>query len=64
MRIDAQGNVLQGPTLITTTHHLHRGDDAFMLDGRAAWMTGNAAGKKLYLHLVDAALGYQVVVLD
>lgn len=64
MRIDAQGNVLQGPTLITNAHHLHRGDDAFVLDGRAAWMTGNAAGKKLYLHLVDAALGYQVVVLD
>jgi hypothetical protein len=64
MRLDAQGNVLQGPTLITNAHHLHRGDDAFMLDGRAAWMTGNATEKKLYLHLVDAALGYQVVVVE
>jgi hypothetical protein len=64
MRLDAQGNVLQGPTLITNAHHLHRGDDAFMLDGRAAWMTGNATEKKLYLHLVDAVLGYQVVVVE
>jgi hypothetical protein len=64
MRIDAQGNVLQDPTLITTAHHLHRGDDAFVLDGRVAWMTGNATAEKLYLHLVDATLGYQVVVLD
>jgi hypothetical protein len=64
VRLDAQGNVLQGPTFITNAHHLHRGDDAFMLDGRAAWMTGNATEKKLYLHLVDAVLGYQVVVVE
>ncbi len=64
MLIDASGNMLQGPALITSAHHLHRGDDAFLLDGRVAWMTGDAVGKKLYIHLVDAALDYQVMVLD
>ncbi|MCB8985831.1 MAG: hypothetical protein H6659_18530 [Ardenticatenaceae bacterium] len=64
LRIDAQGTVLQGPAMITSAHHLQRGDDAFLLDGRAAWMTGNAVEQKLYLHLVDAALGYQVITLD
>jgi len=64
MRIDAQGNVLQAPTLVTSAYHLPRGDDAFLLDGRAAWMTGDWARKELYIHLVDAVLGYEVVVLE
>src|SRR5690606_23107251 len=64
MLIDDHGNILRGATLVTANHHLHRGDDAFLLDGRAAWMTGNAAEKKLYIHLVDADLGYELVTLD
>ncbi|MBN2393399.1 MAG: hypothetical protein JXR84_21890 [Anaerolineae bacterium] len=64
MRIDDNGNVLQAATLITDQHHLHRGDDAFLLDGRAAWMTGNGVEQKLYIHLVDTFLNYEMVTLD
>ncbi len=64
LRIDAQGNILQPATLITSAHHLHRGDDAFLLDGRAAWMTGNANTRQLYIHFVDADLSYEMVTLD
>ena len=64
MLIDAQGNVLREAALITTEHHLHRGDDAFFLDNGAAWVTGNAANQELYIHLVDASLGYEMVTLD
>ena len=63
MVIDDKGNRLQPPTLITNEHHLHRGDDAFLLDNRAAWMTGNAAEQKLHLHMVDASLKYKMVTL-
>jgi hypothetical protein len=62
--IDDKGNTLHGPTFITNAHHLHRGDDAFLLDGRAAWMTGNAAEKQLRLHFVDVLLNYQMVTID
>jgi hypothetical protein len=64
MVINAQGNPLQAATLITSEHHLHRGDDAFFLDSRAAWMTGNAAEKELLLHFVDGSLHYEMVVLE
>lgn len=62
--IDAEGNILQPATLLTNEHHLHRGDDAFLLDGRAAWMTGNAAQQTLTIHLVDASLNYEMVTLE
>jgi hypothetical protein len=64
MLIDAQGNILQAARLITSAHHLPRGDDAFLLDKRAAWMTGSAAGQKLYIHFVDASLNYEMVTLN
>lgn len=64
MLIDAQGNSLQAATLITGEHHLHRGDDAFFLDDRAAWMTGNAVTQELYIHFVDASLAYEMVTVD
>jgi len=64
MVIDDHGNILQEATLITDEHHLHRGDDAFLLDNRAAWMTGSATEQKLYIHLVDASLNYESVPLD
>jgi hypothetical protein len=64
MVIDDQGNRLRAATLITDKHHLHRGDDAFFLDNRAAWITGNAAEQKLYIHFVDAALTYEMVTVD
>ena len=62
--IDDKGNVLSAATQLTDEHHLHRGDDAFLLDNRAAWMTGNAAERKLYIHFVDASLNYELVTLD
>ena len=64
MVIDDEGNILQAATLITDQHHLHRGDDAFFLDNRAAWMTGSEAEQELYIHFVDAALTYEMVTLD
>jgi hypothetical protein len=64
MVINANGDIIRAATLLTNAHHLHRGDDAFMLDNRAAWMTGNATTQKLYLHLVDASLNYEIVTLD
>jgi hypothetical protein len=64
MVIDAKGNILRAATLITNEHHLPRGDDAFLLDNRAAWMTGNAAERKLYIHFVDASLNYEMVTLN
>jgi hypothetical protein len=64
MVIDDLGNILHPAKLITAGHHLHRGDDAFLLDNRAAWMTGNTAEHRLYLHFVDASLNYEMVTLD
>jgi hypothetical protein len=64
MVIDDKGNILRAATLITDEHHLHRGDDAFLLDNRAAWMTGNAVEQKLHIHFVDASLNYEMVTLD
>lgn len=64
MVIDDQGNILQAARLITDEYHLHRGDDAFLLDGRAAWMTGNATEQELYIHFVDATLNYERVILE
>lgn len=64
MLIDDEGNILQAATLITDAHHLHRGDDAFFLDGRAAWMTGNRSQQKLYIHFVDDSLNYEMMTLD
>lgn len=64
MVIDANGDILRASTLITETYHLHRGDDAFLLDGKAAWMTGNASRQELRLHLVDAFLNYEMITID
>ena len=59
--IDDEGNLLQNAKLLTAQHHLHRGDDAFFLNNRAAWMTGSAAEKELRIHFVDASLNYEMV---
>lgn len=47
-----------------TDSHLPRGDDAFTLDGEAAWMTGDSEAKELHLHVVDKALAYRRVVVE
>lgn len=64
MIIDASGNTIQAAKLLTAADHLPRGDDAFLLNGRAGWLTGSAPGKKLYLHLVDATLNYTMFTLN
>lgn len=64
MLIDDEGNVLRPATLVTSEHHLPRGDDAFLLDGCAAWMTGSEANKSLTIHFVDENLTYQQVTLN
>jgi hypothetical protein len=64
MIIDDKGTILRPAALITNKHHLPRGDDAFLLNNCAGWVTGNAAEKKLYIHLVDANLNYQMMILD
>ena len=64
MVIDAQGNILQNAKLLTDHHHLHRGDDAFFVDGKAAWMTGSTADKELRIHFVDSALNYHMTTIQ
>lgn len=64
MVIDNRGNITTPAKLITLQHHLHRGDDTFLLNSRAAWMTGNGAEQKLYIHFVDASLNYEMVTLN
>jgi hypothetical protein len=64
MIIDDQGTILHPATLITNTYHLHRGDDAFLLDNRAAWMTGNRERQELIIHIVDTSLNYESVTLQ
>lgn len=64
MIVNASGDTLQAAKLLTNAHHLPRGDDAFLLNGRAGWITGSAAGKKLYIHLVGAALNYTMFTLN
>jgi hypothetical protein len=64
MVIDDEGVILRPTKLITNQHHLPRGDDAFFLNNRAAWMTGSTAEKKLHIHFVDDLLNYEMVTLD
>jgi hypothetical protein len=64
MIIDDQGNAIRAATLVTNKHHLPRGDDAFLMEGRAAWITGNAVEQKLLIHFVDASLSYEMVTVD
>jgi hypothetical protein len=64
MVIDDKGNTIHEATLVTAEHHLPRGDDAVLLDQRAAWVTGSAVEQKLHIHLVDASLNYEMVTVD
>ncbi|MEM1228716.1 MAG: PA14 domain-containing protein [Planctomycetota bacterium] len=61
--IDDHGQTVQEASLITKNHHLHRGDDAFLLDSQAGWMTGNATEESLQIHLVDTDLKYSKHIL-
>nr|MCU0348423.1 hypothetical protein [Saprospiraceae bacterium] len=37
---------------------MHWQDDAFNYQGKAAWLTGDAASRKIILHTVDGSLNY------
>jgi len=37
---------------------MHWQDDAFNYQGKAAWLTGDAASRKIILHTVDGNLNY------
>ncbi len=63
MVIDATGAALVAATELTDSH-LPRGDDAFPLDGEAAWITGDAAAQQLHVHVVDAQLAYRRIVVE
>jgi len=63
MVIDASGGTIVEAKKVADSH-LSRGDDAFALDGEAAWITGHAAVKQLHLHIVDAELGYRMIIVD
>lgn len=63
MVIDATGApVVEAAEL--TDAHLPRGDDAFALDGEAAWITGDAQARQLHVHVVDAQLAYRRIVVE
>jgi hypothetical protein len=63
MRIDANGSTLHAPTLLSS-HHMPRGDDAFLFNGQAAWITGDDSAKSLTIHLVDSNLVYTTITLN
>lgn len=63
MVIDATGATLAEPAMLTDSH-LPRGDDAFPLDGEAAWITGDSAARQLHVHVVDAQLAYRRIVVE
>jgi len=63
MRIDGAGSVLAAATRVSDSH-LPRGDDAFLYDGAACFVTGDSATGKLVLHRVSASLvGSEVTLL-
>ncbi len=51
MRIDGSGAVLASATQVST-HHLPRGDDAFVYEGEGCWVTGDSVVHTLTLHCV------------
>lgn len=61
--IDSEGTIVRGEARVTSTH-LPRGDGAIAWNGRAAFVTGDAANRKLVVHLVDASLRYSAFVVD
>uniref|UniRef100_UPI00286CE674 hypothetical protein n=1 Tax=Armatimonas sp. TaxID=1872638 RepID=UPI00286CE674 len=63
MVIDMNGNELVPAKKLSGTEslRLNSGDDAFLMDGKAAWVNGN--GSALVLHTVDSQLGYKAVRL-
>ncbi|MEZ4300432.1 MAG: hypothetical protein R3B70_36140 [Polyangiaceae bacterium] len=63
MVIDATGAPVIEAKQITDSH-LPRGDDAFPLDGDAAWITGDSELKQLQVHIVTADLAYRRILVE
>lgn len=63
MVIDAKGATLVEAEKLSE-YHLPRGDDAFPLDGEAAWITGDANARQLDLHIVDGKLAYRRITVE
>ena len=61
MTVDAQGQMIAGPSEVPGDHHLSRGDDAVRLGARAVYVTGSAEG--LHLNLVAADLTSERITL-
>jgi hypothetical protein len=57
------GDQLIEQTLLTSNHHLPRGDDAIAYDKGAAWVTGDSELRRLYVHRVDAKLNYKMATV-
>ncbi len=54
MKIDEYGRQTKAPTNIGKPIRLPQNDDAFLLGGKAAWVTGEIIGRKLLLHTLDS----------
>lgn len=63
MVIDAAGETVVEAQQVSDSH-LPRGDDAFALDGEAAWITGDSVARQLHLHVVDSTLAYRRIIVD
>jgi hypothetical protein len=63
MTIDAHGDAIAGPSQISDSR-LPRGDDAFALEGGAAFLTGDSMAKELHLHIISPQLEERVVVIE
>lgn len=57
-------NITVGTPKEVSLARLHWHDDAFNYKGKAAWLTGDAAGRKIILHTVDSNLNYTTYELS
>ncbi len=53
-----QVKISVGAPKVVAPVRMHWQDDAFNYQGKAAWLTGDAAGRKIILHTVDGNLNY------
>jgi hypothetical protein len=60
MIVDEYGHILSPATSLGNSARLHRGDDAFALGDKAAWVVGEADVPRLVLYTVDENLSLEV----
>jgi len=63
MTVNGNGETVTDATQISDSR-LPRGDDAFALEGGAAFLTGDNETRELHLHLVSEELETRVVVIE